>query len=146
MAYQMALLADAAGAAGTTGAEATVAAAPQAAEGATTATTAEVQDAGAAEQPQGGRESPWMGFMMPLLLIALFYFMFLRPQQRKEKERRKMIEELRVGAKVVFAGGIIGTIVQATEKTFTVETAPDVRMEVLRSCVQGVVAAEGAAN
>ena len=83
--------------------------------------------------------------MMPLLLIALFYFMFLRPQQRKEKERRKMIEELRVGAKVVFAGGIVGTIVEANERTFTVETAPDVRMEVLRSCVQGTVGAEAPA-
>ena len=52
--------------------------------------------------------SPWAGFMMPLLLIAIFYFMFIRPQQRKEKERRKMIDELRAGAKIIFAGGIIG--------------------------------------
>lgn len=81
--------------------------------------------------------SPWAGFMMPLLLIAIFYFMFIRPQQRKEKERRKMIDELRAGAKIIFAGGIIGTIVEATEKSFIVETT-DGRMEVLRACVQGV--------
>ena len=81
--------------------------------------------------------SPWAGFMMPLLLIAIFYFMFIRPQQRKEKERRKMIDELRAGAKIVFAGGIIGTIVEANEKSFIVETT-DGRMEVLRACVQGV--------
>ena len=81
--------------------------------------------------------SPWAGFMMPLLLIAIFYFMFIRPQQRKEKERRKMIDELRAGAKIIFAGGIIGTIVEATEKSFIVETT-DGRMEVLRTCVQGV--------
>ena len=79
----------------------------------------------------------WTGFMMPLLLIAIFYFMFIRPQQRKEKERRKMIDELRAGAKIVFAGGIIGTIVEANEKSFIVETT-DGRMEVLRACVQGV--------
>lgn len=81
--------------------------------------------------------SPWAGFMMPLLLIAIFYCMFIRPQQRKEKERRKMIDELRAGAKIIFAGGIIGTIVEATEKSFIVETT-DGRMEVLRACVQGV--------
>lgn len=81
--------------------------------------------------------SPWAGFMMPLLLIAIFYFMFIRPQQRKEKERRKMIDELRAGAKIVFAGGIIGTIVEASEKSFIVETTEG-RMEVLRACVQGV--------
>ena len=96
------------------------------------------------QQPQGG--SPWGSFMLPVLLIALFYFMFIRPQQRKEKERRKMIDELRAGASVVFAGGIVGTIVEATEKTFKVETAPGTEMEILRSCVQGVVGAEGEAK
>ena len=48
-----------------------------------------------------------------------------------------MIDELRAGAKIIFAGGIIGTIVEATEKSFIVETT-DGRMEVLRACVQGV--------
>ena len=86
-----------------------------------------------------------MGMMIPMLLIlAIFYFMMIRPQQRKEKERRQMIEELRAGAKIVFAGGIVGMIVEATEKTFKVETAPGTEMEILRSCVQGVVPPEGA--
>ena len=82
------------------------------------------------------------GMMVPMLLIlAIFYFMMIRPQQRKEK-----VEELRAGAKIVFAGGIIGTIVEATEKTFKVETANGTEMEILRSCVQGVVTPEGAAE
>ena len=94
-----------------------------------------------AAQPSGG----FGGMMIPMLLIlAIFYFIMIRPQQRKEKERRKMIEELRAGAKIVFAGGIIGTIVEATEKTFRVETANGTEMEILRSCVQGVVTPEGA--
>ena len=85
-----------------------------------------------------------MGMLVPMLLIlAIFYFMMIRPQQRKEKERRKMIEELRAGAKIVFAGGIIGTIVEATEKTFRVETSNGTEMEILRSCVQGVMTPEG---
>ena len=68
--------------------------------------------AAAPAQPSG------FGMMVPMLLIlAIFYFMMIRPQQRKEKERRQMIEELRAGAKIVFAGGIIGTIIEATEKT-----------------------------
>ena len=96
----------------------------------------------AAPQPQSG-----MGMMIPMLqILAIFYFMMIRPQQRKEKERRKMIEELRAGAKVVFAGGIIGTIVEATEKTFKVETASGTELEILRSCVQGVVTPEGSAE
>ena len=84
-----------------------------------------------------------MGMMVPMLLIlAIFYFMMIRPQQRKEKERRKMIEELRAGAKIVFAGGLMGTIQEATEKTFKVELCPGVTVEIARSCVSGVVPTE----
>lgn len=84
-----------------------------------------------------------LGMLVPmLLLLAIFYFMMLRPQQRKEKERRAMIEALRAGARVVFGGGIVGTIVAATEKTFTVETAPGCSMTILRSSVQGVAEEE----
>jgi len=94
----------------------------------------------AAPQPQSG-----MGMMIPMLLIlAIFYFMMIRPQQRKEKERRKMIEELRAGAKIIFASGIIGEIIEAKEKTFTVQTSAGTEMEILRSCVQGVLGAEAA--
>ena len=102
-------------------------------------TATEVQPAGA-DAPQAPRPQQG-GFMMPvmmLLLIALFYVMMIRPQQRKEKERRKMIEQLRAGAKVIFAGGILGTIVEAKEKTFVVETVEG-RMEIDRNCVQGLV-------
>ena len=102
-------------------------------------------DAGAAVNTGAGQAlfgGPWV---MMLIMIALFYFMFLRPQNRKERERRKMIEELRAGAKVIFAGGIIGTIAEANEKTFIVETT-DGRMEIVRSAVQGVVPAEGPAD
>jgi len=93
----------------------------------------------AAQQTAGGG----MGMFVPMLLIfAIFYFMMIRPQQRKEKERRKMIEELRAGARVVFAGGFIGTIVEAAEKTFKIEIAPGVEVEVARSSVQDVVKPE----
>ena len=93
--------------------------------------------AAAAQQPGG------MGMLVPMLLIlAIFYFMMIRPQQRKEKERRKMIDELRAGAKIVFAGGLMGTIQEATEKTFKVEIAPGTTIEIARSCVSGVVTEE----
>ena len=95
--------------------------------------------AAANAQPAGGG----MGMLVPMLLIlAIFYFMMIRPQQRKEKERRKMIEELRAGAKIVFAGGLMGTIQEATEKTFKVEIAQGTTIEIARSCVSGVVPAE----
>ena len=94
--------------------------------------------AAANAQPAAGG----MGMLIPMLLIlAIFYFMMIRPQQRKEKERRKMIDELRAGAKIVFAGGLMGVIQEATEKTFKVEIAPGTVIEIARSCVSGVVPA-----
>lgn len=121
------ILADAAGGAAVSGGEGAASAAAT--------VPAEGQATGGAARP----ENPWAGFMMPLLLIAIFYFMFLRPQQRKEKERRKMIEQLRAGTKVVFAGGITGTIKEAREKTFLVESAGGTCLEVLRSSVQSAM-------
>ena len=84
-----------------------------------------------------------MGMFVPMLLIlAIFYFMMIRPQQRKEQERRKMIEELRAGAKIVFAGGLMGTIQEATEKTFKVEICPGCTIEIDRGSVTAVVPTE----
>lgn len=103
------------------------------------AAPAAAPDAAPAAAPQSGG----MGMMVPMLLIlAIFYFMMIRPQQRKEKERQKMIEELRAGAKIIFAGGLIGVIQEASEKTFKVEIAPGVAVEVARSSVTAVVPPE----
>ena len=80
------------------------------------------------------------GMLIPMVLVfGLFYFMMIRPQQRKEKERLRMIAELRAGQKVLFAGGLIGTIAEAKESTFLVEIAPKVSVEVARGAVSRVL-------
>jgi len=107
------------------------------------ATPANTTQPAAAPQASNPPQAGGMGMMVPMLLIlAIFYFMMIRPQQRKEKERRKMIEELRAGARIVFAGGLMGTIREATEKTFKVEIAPNTVIEIARSAVSGVVTDE----
>jgi len=79
------------------------------------------------------------GMLIPMVLVfGIFYFMMIRPQQRKEKERLRMITELRAGQKVVFAGGLIGTVVEARESTFLVEIAPKVSVEIARGAVSRV--------
>lgn len=76
------------------------------------------------------------GMLFPfILLFGIFYFMLIRPQQRKEKERQKMISELRAGRRVSFAGGLMGTIVEAKEQTFMIEIASGTVVEVLRGAV-----------
>jgi len=104
-------------------------------------TATEVQPTAPAEGAQVPQQPGGMSMLVPMLLIlAIFYFMMIRPQQRKEKERRKMIDNLRAGAKIVFAGGLMGTIAEATEKTFKVEIAPGTVIEIARESVSGVVA------
>ena len=105
------------------------------------ATTTQPADAGAAQGPAPAQQGGGFGMFVPMLLIfAIFYFMMIKPQQRKEKERRQMIADLRAGARVVFAGGLIGTIVEAKETTFKIEIAGDVVIEVARNAVQGLAA------
>ena len=94
----------------------------------------------AAAQQQGG-----MGAMLiPMALVfGIFYFMMIRPQQRKEKKRQRMIAELRAGQRVVFAGGLTGTIAEAKESTFMVEIAPKVVVEVSRGAVSQILEEDG---
>ncbi|MDO4527956.1 MAG: preprotein translocase subunit YajC [bacterium] len=91
----------------------------------------------AAAQSQGGG---MMGMLLPfVLLFGIFYFMLIRPQQRKEKERQKMISELRAGRRVTFANGLLGTIVEAKEQTFMIEIAAGVVIEVARGAVLAAI-------
>lgn len=76
------------------------------------------------------------GMLIPMVLVfGIFYFMMIRPQQRKEKERQRLIAELRAGQRVMFAGGFIGTVTEAREHTFLIEMAPKVVVEVARGAV-----------
>lgn len=82
---------------------------------------------------QGGIASM---FVPMLIIFAIFYFLMVRPQQRKEKERQKTIDELRAGARVLFAGGLIGTIDEVRKATFIVKIDDGVKIEVARGAVQ----------
>ena len=69
--------------------------------------------------------------LMPLVLIfVVFYFLIIRPQQKKVKEHKVMVEALRRGDRVVTTGGILGTVVKVDgEREFTLEIAPGVRRD-----------------
>lgn len=80
------------------------------------------------------------GQMLPLILIfGILYFIMIRPAQRKEKERKKEINEMRAGTKVLFGGGIIGVITEVKDATFHVRVADDVVLEIARGAVQRIV-------
>ena len=87
----------------------------------------------AAPQP-GPFGSP---MVLMLLMFAILYFVMIRPQQRKEKERRAQIDALRAGVRVLFCGGMIGTIEEVKkEGTFLVRIAEGTVVEVARGAVE----------
>jgi preprotein translocase subunit YajC len=78
--------------------------------------------------------------MLPMILIfGIFYFILIRPQKRKEKERKEAITELKTGAKVLFAGGFIGQITNVKDTTFIIKIADNTKVEVLKNAVVKVI-------
>lgn len=79
---------------------------------------------------------------VPLILIfVVFYFLLIRPQQKKAKEHQTYLNNLKKGEKVVTGGGIHGRITGLTDTTVTLEIAENVRIKVNRSSIMGSVTA-----
>jgi preprotein translocase subunit YajC len=79
--------------------------------------------------------------LMPLLLIfVVFYFLLIRPQQKKMKQHRDMVSTLKRGDRVLTAGGIIGTVVKVEDdNTLMVDIAKDVRVRIARGTISEVL-------
>jgi len=74
--------------------------------------------------------------LVPLIIImVIFYFLLIRPQQKRAKEHRNMVEALKKGDKVVTNGGIFGTVIDAKEGFLKVEIAENVRVKIQRDAV-----------
>jgi len=77
----------------------------------------------------------WSMLIMLVVVFAIMYFMMIRPQQKRQKEIQKMRESLKVGDKVVTAGGIHGKIKEISDKDFLIEIAENVRIRVDKASV-----------
>jgi preprotein translocase subunit YajC len=102
----------------------------------------EIAYAMAPAQGQGGQQSSYMPFILMGLLFAVFYFILIRPQQKRQKEHRQLLESLKKGDKVVTTGGIQGTIVALSDNVVTVEIADKVKVKVGRSYIAGLMKSE----
>ncbi|MEE8448326.1 MAG: preprotein translocase subunit YajC [Thermodesulfobacteriota bacterium] len=87
----------------------------------------------------GGGTSAFSGFIPIILLFGVFYFLLIRPQQKKSKEHRGMIERLKRDDQVITTGGLYGRITGITENSVTLEIAEKVRVKVLRGQISAVV-------
>ncbi len=86
-----------------------------------------------------GGAGDFLGMFLPLLLImAVFWFFIIRPQQKRMKEHQAMLENLRRGDTVVTSGGLIGKVTKVADDEVTVELAENVRVKVRKSYIAEV--------
>ena len=88
------------------------------------------QAAGAASQ-----SDTLLTFLPMIAIFVVFYFLLIRPQQKKAKESRAMLDALEKGNEIVTAGGIVGRISKLTDQYATIEVAPNVEMTVQRGAI-----------
>lgn len=87
---------------------------------------------------QGGA-SFWLMQLAPFaLIIVVFYFLLIRPQQQRVKKHRELIEGLRKGDDVVTAGGFLGKVTKVADTEATIEIAEGVRVKVVKHTISEV--------
>ncbi|MCF7222729.1 preprotein translocase subunit YajC [Marilutibacter chinensis] len=85
--------------------------------------------------------SPGMGMQLlfPIALIAIMYFLMIRPQMKRQKEHRAMLEKLAKGDEVITGGGIAGTVSEIGDSFVTVQIADNVQVRVQKGAISNVL-------
>lgn len=94
-----------------------------------------------------GGSSGGLGAFLPLIIIfAIFYFLLIRPQQKKAKQHKQVLADLRKGDRVVSSGGLHGLITGLADDVVTMEISPKVRVKVSRGSIAGITRKTESAN
>lgn len=89
----------------------------------------------------GGSSDPFMGLLVPMLvMILIFYFLVIRPQQQRAKNHRELVQKVRRGDTVITNGGFIGKVIKAADNSdeIEVELSESMRVRVLKSTLMDV--------
>lgn len=95
-----------------------------------------IQDAYAQAEGQG---DPFLSLLPLILIFVVFYFLLIRPQNKKQKEHKEMVANLAVGDEVVTAGGILGKVTEISDQFVHVEVAGEVVLKVQRHTIGAVM-------
>lgn len=99
-----------------------------------------ISDALAEAAPAAGAQDPGLvGMILPLGIMAAFFFLFILPQQRKAKEHKKMVEALNKGSEVVTTGGLLGKVIDLDENFVQLELSDNVHVHVQRNAVASLL-------
>jgi len=90
--------------------------------------------------PTGSGPSPF-SMLLPILgMLVIFYFLMIRPQQKRQKELKKMLEAVKKGDRVLTASGLYGVVAGVKDDIVVLKIAEDVKVEMLKSAVTAVTA------
>jgi len=94
-----------------------------------------------AHAANGGAQgtNPMVSLLFPILILVVFYFLFIRPQQKKVKEHKQMVSELKKGDEVVTNGGIVGKITEVEENFVTVSIADNVEVKLQKQAISSLL-------
>ncbi len=92
--------------------------------------------------PAGSGPPLWTQLLPLFLILVIFYFLLIRPQQKKVKEHRELLAKLKKNDEVMTSGGIYGKIVSLSDSMVTLEVAPNVRIRVHRPQIAAVIKGE----
>lgn len=92
-----------------------------------------------AQGAPAGAQSPLPSFIMMGVLFAAFWFLLIRPQQKRQKQHRELVAAVKSGDEVLTAGGLIGIVRDTSEQFVTVEFADNVKLKVQRQTISAVL-------
>jgi preprotein translocase subunit YajC len=98
---------------------------------------------GAAPGGDGGQGNPIAAFLPLIIMFAIFYFLLIRPQQKKAKQHKKMLADLTRGDYVLTGGGLYGRIQEVDGDVLTVELAENLKVKVNRSFISSLSTKSG---
>ncbi len=98
-----------------------------------------ITDAVAAATTSAQSANPLMSLILPIGLVVLFYFFLIRPQSKRQKEHKQMINELQKGEEILTSGGMLGKITKLNDNFVTLEVSKDIFINIQRSGVQTVM-------
>lgn len=92
-------------------------------------------------QAAGAPSAPSMmsSLLFPIILVAIMYFLMIRPQMKRQKEHKAMLDKLSRGDEVITSGGIAGSVIDIGETFLTVEVASGVQLRVQRAAIANVL-------
>jgi preprotein translocase subunit YajC len=98
-----------------------------------------ISDAWAQGQAGASQGDPLLGLLFPIGLVIILYFFMIRPQVKRQKEHKKLVEGLAKGDEITTAGGMVGKVIDLGDNFATVEVAEGVQVKIRRQAVESVL-------